>query len=60
MQAIQESNKHLAKATEYLQDNESIDKESWASFEAQFAEIKSIQAVALALLALADALKEGG
>ena len=54
MQAIQESNEHLAKAIEYIQREDNIDKELFASFETQFAEIKATQAMAHAIVYLGD------
>jgi hypothetical protein len=58
MQAIQESNEHLEKAKSLFATAELTSESDEAFLEAQFAEIKATQALALAILHLADANKK--
>lgn len=59
MQAIHESNEHLKKAMEAFEQVKEPDAEMVAYHEANLALVKSNQAMAYALLAVADALKKG-
>ena len=56
MQAIQESNEHLKKAIESFGQVKEPDAETVAYHEANLALVKGYQAMAYALLAVADAL----
>ena len=59
MQAIKESNEHLEKALEAAKEMKEPSKETVAYLESEMARTKAYQAIAYALLAVADALKEG-
>ena len=59
MQAIQESNEHLAKALQAGQDaGDKIDKEAWMYIESEMARTKAYQSMAYALLAVAEAIRK--
>ena len=59
MQAIKESNEHLEKAIQAKIDaGDTIDKKTEMYFEPEMARTLAYQAIAYALLVVADALKE--
>ena len=58
MQAIQESNEHLAEAISLFSKKEDPDEQDRAFFEVYVAETKASQAVALALINLANVIKQ--
>jgi hypothetical protein len=59
MRTISESNEHLEKGKSIWEQIAQRDEEESAFLEIRIAEVKAMQALALAILTLSDAIKSG-